>query len=139
MRFYTGRKNVVNKNCLFYPKFFEFEVKTFAPFFLSSILPQHAVGCIQFFPCCKNAIYEALTGIVYLFICAKMSKNANCKDFLTKFVIINNHTNHFFAWGDNSSEGKKLQPAWRNICSLTEWKITFWRVEKGYRCKLEQP
>ena len=27
-RFYTGRKNVFNKNCLFYPKFFESEVKT---------------------------------------------------------------------------------------------------------------
>ena len=27
-RFYTGRKNVCNKNCLFYAKFFEFEFKT---------------------------------------------------------------------------------------------------------------
>jgi hypothetical protein len=26
--FYTGRKNVTNKSCLFYAKFFEFEVKT---------------------------------------------------------------------------------------------------------------
>ena len=27
-RFYTGRKNVTNENCLFYAKFFEFEVKS---------------------------------------------------------------------------------------------------------------
>ena len=28
MRFYTGRRNVTNKSCLFYAKFFEFEVNT---------------------------------------------------------------------------------------------------------------
>ena len=28
MRFYTGRRNVTNKSCLFYAKFFEFEVKS---------------------------------------------------------------------------------------------------------------
>ena len=27
-RFYTGRKNVINKKGLFYAKFFEFEVKS---------------------------------------------------------------------------------------------------------------
>jgi hypothetical protein len=42
-------------------------------------------------------------------------KNANYEDFLTKFLNINNHTQHE---GGIFSGGKKLQPAWRNICSL---------------------
>ena len=36
--FYTGRKNIYNRNCLFYVKFFEFEVKSYSPFFGLSIL-----------------------------------------------------------------------------------------------------
>ena len=31
--FYAGRKNFINKNCLFYAKFFAFEVKSYSPFF----------------------------------------------------------------------------------------------------------
>ena len=34
-----------------------------------------------------------------------------------------------FAWGGNYSGGKKLQPAWRNICSLMK-KIPFRKVDK---------
>ena len=43
MRFYTGRKYFINKNCLFYAKCFEFEEKCQASFFCSSIQPQHTV------------------------------------------------------------------------------------------------
>ena len=32
-----GKEKCLFKNCLFYPKFFESEVKTFAPFFWGSI------------------------------------------------------------------------------------------------------
>ena len=38
-----GGKNFINKNCLFDAKFFEFEEFTIAPFFCSSIQPQHTV------------------------------------------------------------------------------------------------
>ena len=34
MRFYTGRKNFYNKNCLFDAKFFEFEEFSIVPFFV---------------------------------------------------------------------------------------------------------
>ena len=37
MRFYWGGKKFTNKNCLFDTKFFEFEVKSYSPFFSSSI------------------------------------------------------------------------------------------------------
>ena len=43
MRFYTGRKNFINKKGLFYAKFFEFEESSIVPFFCSSIQPQHTV------------------------------------------------------------------------------------------------
>ena len=43
MHFYWGGKNFINKKCLFYAKFFEFEVKTQASFFWGSIQPQHTV------------------------------------------------------------------------------------------------
>ena len=36
-------RNATNKSCLFYAKFFEFEEFSWPPFFLGSILPQHAV------------------------------------------------------------------------------------------------
>jgi hypothetical protein len=36
-RFYTGRKNFINKKGLFYAKFFEFEVKTHPSFLGGSI------------------------------------------------------------------------------------------------------
>ena len=42
-RFYTGRKNFINKKGLFYAKFFEFEEFSIEPFFCSSIQPQHTV------------------------------------------------------------------------------------------------
>ena len=47
-RFYTGKKNVCNKNCLFYAKFFEFEEFSMVPFFCSSIQPQHTVSFLEF-------------------------------------------------------------------------------------------
>jgi hypothetical protein len=37
MRFYAGGRNFNNKKSLFYAKFFEFEVKSYSPFFLGSI------------------------------------------------------------------------------------------------------
>ena len=37
MHFYTESWNATNKSCLFDAKFFEFEVKTYSPFFLGSI------------------------------------------------------------------------------------------------------
>ena len=43
MRFYWGGKNFINKIGLFYATFFEFEVKSYSPFFSSSIQPQHTV------------------------------------------------------------------------------------------------
>ena len=43
-RFYTGRKNFINKKDLFYANFFEFEEFFIIPFFCSSIQPQHTVG-----------------------------------------------------------------------------------------------
>jgi hypothetical protein len=43
MRFYTGRKNFINKKGLFYAKFSEFEEFSIVPFFCSSIQPQHTV------------------------------------------------------------------------------------------------
>jgi hypothetical protein len=33
MRFYAGGRNFINKKGLFYAKFFEFEVKSYSPFF----------------------------------------------------------------------------------------------------------
>jgi hypothetical protein len=40
-------RNATNKSCLFYAKFFEFEEFSLPPFFLGSILPQHAVTRIN--------------------------------------------------------------------------------------------
>ena len=42
-RFYTGRKNFINKKGLFYAKFFEFEEFSIVPFFCNSIQPQHTM------------------------------------------------------------------------------------------------
>ena len=43
MHFYLGGKIFVHKKCLFYAKFFEFEMFSIEPFFCSSIQPQDTV------------------------------------------------------------------------------------------------
>ena len=47
------------------------------------------------FPCCKIAYYAALTGIVFSYLYKNLQKMPIVKNFLNKFVNINNHTHNF--------------------------------------------
>ena len=73
---------------------------------------------------------------MFFWICTKISKKRQLWRFLDQICKHQKPHSSFFAWGGNSSGGKKLQLAWRNICSLAK-KNHFWQGRyKGLWCDL---
>ena len=83
MRFYTGRRNVTNKSCLFYANFFEFEEFSISPFFIvaSSLSTLWAIQYISsyskkwaqlFFVCKKPHNFELFPILISFFSAAQL-------------------------------------------------------------------